>query len=292
MVVHNQIKNRINDPWKIDQGQSSLCGMAALYYAMAKKDSNAYEKLAKELFRTGEYRISNYIVKPHEKALSMYDVKPSDVTYKAMRMPEIDWIVLATTRSKESLNSHFVYNGFENSNIDMLKGVNWPEMLTRMCKEVGGFASVESHGLSFNAINNKKRPISGRVHDYFSHSDLEELQAIDKAHKWGRTILMMIDADMIDDKSSYNSLVDIGNDSHWVVYEGGLQLFDAKEKITTVLDNVYRLSFKIFTWGYNPVNQKDEFGEEANPKHKFIFEKQKISVESFKSNYYGYIEIF
>ncbi|QYS92314.1 hypothetical protein JJC04_07400 [Flavobacterium covae] len=87
--------------------------MAALYYAMLKRDSKEYKKLAQNLFRTGEYSIGKYIIKPHEKALSMYDVKTTDNNYIAMGMFEIDWIVLATTRSKVSLNDKFVYKGLK-----------------------------------------------------------------------------------------------------------------------------------------------------------------------------------
>ncbi|MET3047506.1 hypothetical protein, partial [Flavobacterium covae] len=293
MVVYEQIEDRVKDFWKIKQGSSSLCGMAALYYAMLKRDSKEYKKLAQNLFRTGEYSIEKYIIKPHEKALSMYDVKPTDSNYIAMGMFEIDWIVLATTRSKESLNDKFVYKGFEDGNIDMLKAVNWPDMLTRMCKEVAGFSNAISHDLGFNAINNKKRLISARVHDYFSNSDLEELIEIDKSHKLGHTNLMMIDADMIDNKSSYNSLVDIGNDSHWVVYEGGLQFYDKNGKVTSVLDDVDSLTFRIFTWGYNPVDYKNEKGKPMWDKNSvFLLGNNRISVKSFKSNYYGYIEVY
>ncbi|GAA3784572.1 hypothetical protein [Flavobacterium ginsengiterrae] len=171
--------DRVKDPWKINQGQSSLCGMAALYYAMTKRDPQAYEKLAKELFRTGEYNIGTYIVKPHEKALSMYETKPTDSNYKSMIMSEIDWIVLATTRSKESLNGQFVYNGFENGDMDMIKAVNWPDMLTRMCKEVAGFTYAESFGLNLLSIKDKKG-LEAKLHDYVSNYDLLELKKIVK----------------------------------------------------------------------------------------------------------------
>ncbi len=294
-IIENQITERVKEAWRIKQGSSSLCGMAALFYAMLKRDAKAYEKLAKTLYRTGEYDIDKYVIKPHDKALSMYEVKPTDKDYLNMGMFEIDWIVMATTRSKESLNDQFVYNGFESGKTDMLKAVNWPDLLTRMCKEVAGFGNVQSHNLGFNSINNKKRLISSRIHDYFSDSDLEELQEINKLHKWGRTILLMIDADMINDNSSYNSLVDIGNDSHWVVYEGGLQFFDLKGNATTVLKEVASLSFKIFTWGRNPVN-----GEYKRINGSIDFDKDVINlknkpginVSSFKSNYYGYIEVY
>ncbi|MCX8523666.1 hypothetical protein OF897_06990 [Chryseobacterium formosus] len=292
-VVYKQIEDRVKDFWRIKQGSSSLCGMAALYYAMLKRDPKEYKKLAQNLFRTGEHSIGKYTIKPHEKALGMYDVKTTDSNYIAMGMFEIDWIVLATTRSKESLDSKFVYKGFEDGRIDMLKAVNWPDMLTRICKEVAGFSNAISHNLGFNAINNKKRLVSARIHDYFSNSDLEELQNIDKAYKLGHTILMMIDADMIDNKSSYNSVVDIGNDSHWVVYEGGLQFFDKNSKVTSVLDDVESLTFRIFTWGYNPVDYKNEKGKPMWDKDSvFLLGNNTISVKSFKSNYYGYIEVY
>lgn len=62
----------------------------------------------------------------------------------------------------------------------------------------------------------------------------------------GHTNLMMIHADMIDDKSSYNFVVDIGKDSHWIVYEGGLQFFE-NGIVANALDDVETLTFKIFT---------------------------------------------
>lgn len=282
MIIHEQIKNRVNDPWKINQALTSLCGMAALYYAMAKRDPKGYEKLAKELFRTGEYAISSYILKPHEKALSMYDVNPSYDNYIAMEMPEIDWIVLATTRSKESLNDYFVYNGFENGDIDMLKAVNWPEMLTRMCKEVAGFSSAEAIDLGLLQIANKKG-MSGKLNDAIGDMDIMHLKIIDRKYKQGHTILMMIDSDMIEDKASYNPKA-LTTNIHWGVYEGGLNFLE-------VGDSKF-VGFRIYTWGYDPVKQLNEFDKEAKPNHKFIYKKQRISIKSFKSNYYGYVEVY
>jgi hypothetical protein len=280
--VHNQIKNRINDPWKINQAQTSLCGMAALYYAMIKRDAKAYEKLAKELFRTGEYSIGSYVIKPHEKALSMYEVNTSYDNYIALKMAEIDWIVLATTRSKESLNSQFVYNGFENDEIDMLKGANWPEMLTRMCKEVAGFTSAEAIDLGMLQISNKKG-ISGKLNDAIGGFDIMHLKIIDRKYKQGHTILMMIDSDMIKDKVNYD-LKALTTNVHWVVYEGGLSFVDVGESKF--------VGFSIYTWGFDPVNQKDEWGKEDEDKKPLIYGKERISIESFKSNYYGYIEVY
>lgn len=285
LKIHQQIKDRVKDPWKISQEYSSLCGMAALFYIMIKRDPKAYEKLAKQLFRTGQYKIDTYIIKPHEKALSMYETKTTDANYKSMGMQEIDWIVLATTRSGESLNDQFIYNGFENSDMDMIKAVNWPDMLTRMCKEVAGYANAESFGLNLLSIKDKKG-IGAKAHDYVSNSDLLELQTINKKYNAGHTILMMIDSDMIEDVSSYNPK-NLTTNSHWVVYEGGLNFLE-------VGDNKF-VHFNIYTWGLDFKNDylpQSRDKKEVPSKYNFLYSPYSIDVESFKSNYYGYIEVY
>lgn len=110
-----------------------------------------------------------------------------------------------------------MYNGFENGNMDMLKAVNWPDMLTRMCKEVAGFTNAESFDLGFLQIANKKG-MSGKLNDTIGEMDILNLKIIDRKYKEGHTILMMIDSDMIEGKPRYN-LNNLTTNSNWVVYE-------------------------------------------------------------------------
>ena len=103
MVVHEQAEARAKEPWRIDQGGTSLCGMASLFYLLAKKDGKGYIKLAKELFRTGEYKYNKYTIKPHEDAVEMYSVNPyKDKNHP--RLPEVDWLTLASVSSKEAIH--------------------------------------------------------------------------------------------------------------------------------------------------------------------------------------------
>lgn len=294
-LIEAQAEERAEDPWKIKQGGSSLCGMASLYNVLIKRDSQLYLKIVKDLLRTGECILDDYTISPHSSALEMYDVNPKSSTdYINMAMFEVDWLVLATTRSKES-TQNLIYKGKESGKMDMLKAVNWPDMLTRMGKQVAGFSNSKSQGLSKISINDKKTVVGARVYDYFSHSDLRELQKIDMLHGKGHHILMMIDADMIYNKSSYNSLVDVLNDSHWVVYEGNLVFYDDQQAPTLDLDEAKTVSFKIFTWGRDPnsaqyitLSKKQDIDKDVQN----MITKPGLKIKSFKSNYYGYIEMY
>lgn len=102
---------------------------------------------------------------------------------------------------------------------------------------------------------------------------------------------MMIDSDMIEDVSSYNPK-NLTTNSHWVVYEGGLTFFDVHGNITTKVEQAKKVFFSIYTWGYDPITQENELHVPADPINTLIYNKEKIYIESFKSNYYGYIEIY
>ncbi len=66
-----------------------------------------------------------------------------------------------------------------------------------------------------------------------------------------------------------------------------------ERKQTTKPDKADRVTFKIYTWGYNPVDYKNEKGKPMWDKNSvFLLGSNTISVKSFKSNYYGYIEVY
>ena len=180
----DQAQQRMSKPWMIDQAQSSLCGMACLYYILIQRNKSLYQRVAVELHRTGVYNFSNgYTIEPKS---SMYDIKPSDSNYKNMKMEEVDWIVLASTRSSES---NLRYDGIETGSFDQLGAVNWMGMLTRMCKEVAGYSSAKSHDLDLLDVG--KTIINKR------NFSIDKLFEMDKKYKSGKKIVMMIHPKMI-----------------------------------------------------------------------------------------------
>ena len=100
---------------------------------------------------------------------------------------------------------------------------------------------------------------------------------MEKAHKEGATVLMMIDSQMFDNIVSY-SYEDLFTKSHWIVYEGGLTFYDAANKPVKDIGEATTLSFKFATWGVAPSNS-----------HENLVNKKNISVSCFKSTFYGFI---
>ncbi len=168
-----------------------------------------------------------------------------------------------------------IYNGERENTIDQLSAVNWPDMMERLCHDFLGFQNVESVGLSINSLERRKSFLSIRRYDEQSNDDLYSLLEMEKAHKEGATVLMMIDSQMFDNIVSY-SYEDLFTKSHWIVYEGGLTFYDAANKPVKDIGEATTLSFKFATWGVAPSNS-----------HENLVNKKNISVSCFKSTFYA-----
>ena len=105
---------------------------------------------------------------------------------------------------------------------------------------------------------------------------LNNLEYMERTHKDGATVLMMIDSQMFDDIVSY-SYNDLLTKSHWIVYEGGLTFYDAANKPVEDIDKATKLVFKFATWGA------------PSDSHENLVNKKNISVSCFKSTFYGFI---
>ena len=88
----------------------------------------------------------------------------------------------------------------------------------------------------------------GGVSNEISGVALNILEYMERAHKEGATVLMMIDSQMFDDIVSY-SYKDLFTKSHWIVYEGGLKFLNESNNIVTDLKEATRFFFNFATWG-------------------------------------------
>ncbi|MFD2452087.1 DUF2345 domain-containing protein [Ideonella paludis] len=285
--VKTQAAQRVAEPWRIDQGQSSLCGMAALFYLMAQNKPGPYQKLATELHRKGQLKLGDYMVKPHFAAEdTMYELKPTEQRFTELKMSEVDWIVLAVSRSSESL---LAFDGLGTGGTDQFKSVNWPGLMAELTQAIGGFEQVESVDTSMLGVVVKKS-VFGQIYDAFSDSDIASLLEIDKLYQSGKKVMLMIDANMLNGGTKY-SIGDISR-SHWIVYEGNLKMFDRDGKFTTVSSETVTVSFSAYSYGTNP-NTSEKYLDNTDSKYLSEsmnnFRKNGISAKSWKSTYYGYI---
>ena len=303
--VKAQIIQRMGKPWLIDQSGTSLCGMACLFYVFAKLHPVEYGEFIIDMHHKGEATFHGYTIRPDVDAEErMYDMDPRGDNYpiwadangkERERMPMADWLSLAVLRSHVSstwtipvivkrfppiftlISKKMIYNGERENTIDQLAAVNWPDMMERLCRDFLGFQNVESVGLSFNSLERRKSILSIRRYDEQSNDDLYSLLKMEKAHKEGATVLMMIDSQMFENIVSY-SYNDLLTQSHWIVYEGGLIFYNAADKPVKEIGKAITLSFKFATWGVAPSDS-----------NKQLKNKKSISISCFKSTFYGFI---
>ncbi len=304
--VQDQIIQRVGEPWLIDQSGTSLCGMACLFYVFAKLHPVAYGKFIIDMHHKGEATFNGYTVRPDEDAAEeMYNMDPAGENYPVWtdangkvveRMPMADWLSLAVLRSHESttwiepmvLNpfppiiipvpKKMIYKGKRENTMDQLAAVNWPGMMERLCREFLGFQNVEST-LSMVLMKEQKHFFRGWLSDKMSDRDLRSLEDMEQAHKDGATVLMMIDSQMFENVVSY-SYMDLLTKSHWIVYEGNLKFYDKQGRDTTSIKDAASLSFDFFTWGMDPNGIM------------VALHHPKISIDCFKSTFYGYVVCF
>jgi hypothetical protein len=259
MIVEEEIKERTDDkkPWLVNQAGTSLCGMACIFYIFAKEKPNEYKKFVKELFRTGEATFNKYTVKPSEdlfkKETKMQMVKGKNITSAKGTggMPLVDFVTMAGTRNTDNSS----YKGGD----EMIQAINWPPLMIELCEKLLGYDDVSSKGV-YNPI----KPLI-----YTSYDMKVKIEDINKQIRSGYRLILMIDADLIDDVSDMSSL-----DLHWVVLESEIKEVQMLNKNGSI---DYELDFSVYTWGTEP------FGTTR-------YLKAPISKKHFINNYNGYVK--
>jgi hypothetical protein len=252
MQVEEEIKDRTdnNEPWKINQAGTSLCGMACIFYLFAKEQPAEYKKFAKELFRTGIAVVNDYTVNPD---IDIFEkkVNKSGFPMKTSNMPAVDYITMAATRNTDNSK----YKGGD----EEFQAINWPPLMTKLSEKFLGYKDVYSKG-----IYNPVKPLAYTTFDIKSKID-----DINDQLKAGYKLILMIDSDLIDDVWDVSAL-----DLHWVVLESPITWNYVPGFFTAKQDEI---DFKVYTWGVDP-----------NGTSRYL--KKAISSSHFMNNYNGYIK--
>lgn len=223
-TVEKEVKKRVEEPWRIKQGDSSLCGMACIFYLMAKQDGEGYKKFVMTLHQRGEAEYNGYAIKPGNTFYqdSFFDMDPQSSDYPP-KMPQADWIALASTRNHES--TFYAYEGKAGEDFN---AVNWPGIMVKLKEKL----------LDYTEVVDKT--------DFFMNPDTSHklgwLIEMQKAWQEGYKISVLIDSDMLEDSPTYFANF---NRWHWIVYEGNIWIDEAAGTYT----------FSYWCWGKEPIKK-------------------------------------
>jgi len=256
-VLENELHQRRNAPWKIDQRSTALCGIACIFYLLASENPDQYQRSVGQLHRYGSAIINCYEIRPPD---TLYEMNPETDKDYPKGMPNADWISLASVRSMESRW------GYRGRTKEIFSAINWPPMLMRLSRTLLGFKRVRFR-LSW--------PLKTYLNDLFFPNDkLNILIRIEKTYNAGRRILIMIDLDMLYDRANYSvrSLVRY----HWIVYDGLHRMEDIAGSPTEDPGRAETIYFNSYSWGMPATLSRTSKG---------------ISRNAFIRNFYGYIEM-
>jgi hypothetical protein len=121
------LRERVNDPTKIDQNQGSLCGPAAFFYCLLNTRPHLYTGYVIDLYYDGIGMINDLVVRPREQCRA-FTPRPDQIA-------DVDWIALASLR--DSSNSDLSYSTTDKE----FAGITMPhDMVSWFTK--AGFAGV------------------------------------------------------------------------------------------------------------------------------------------------------
>lgn len=131
-AIGDQLRERLKNPAKINQGNTPLCGPAAFLYWIAKEQKKAYVNYIIDLCELGHARLGHLKVKPSKDCLRS---SPKEMTYQC------DWVGLASLR--DSANDIFSVTPGENS----ISGITLPNTLASWFQQAGYDPVINSTNL-------------------------------------------------------------------------------------------------------------------------------------------------
>jgi|SRR6185369_15505489 hypothetical protein len=202
---------RIEDPNRIDQAGTPLCGPSAMVRSLAISNPDAYAQAAIDLYSKGSSRIGTLDVKAGNE-LKRAPV-PSNTN-------PADWLMLGSVR--DTSNWFLSPAGWFQNNF---AGVTLPMTIEKWFRSAGYTKVINDTSLLGGDIPSVKSMCAKRASDYFAD---------------GYYVAMLIDMNLLK-ASNQNDVISLYPD-HWVV-------LNSKIDNAGTMNYGDLCSFKIYTWG-------------------------------------------
>jgi len=137
--VASGLKELVQNPTLVNQGNLNLCGPAATFVLWSRRDPLAFAQYGIELFEQGESRIGNISVKPGSDLLNQ--------DYSAVRSrmkpvcPQAEWMMMSALRDSENTALDF-----EGTPEEDAEGITTPGEIAKWLIATGCYSSVVDEG--------------------------------------------------------------------------------------------------------------------------------------------------
>ncbi len=214
-----------------NQGWSSLCSAAAVFYCLQQDRPDLYRQIVLELGNRGETCLGNKVIKPREGCCHPKEYFVSN-NADVLKVSPIDWITLASLRDSTGI---FPYDSPD----DQFSGIT---DASTVIKWFGYFGAAR--------LNKPwKSPASSRDNNYGfidNHDKLYKIVELNNYLSNGKYAGVLINASLLGSDSQ--SLVA----NHWIVIVKPISLANGdkiNESSDLILISSKEIKFECFSWG-------------------------------------------
>jgi hypothetical protein len=215
--IISDIRDRLSNPFQIQQGEQPFCGPAAVVFELIRKQPERYIDICQNLYEHGSFDgLTKNITASGRLCRS----------YGNLRMAQADWMLLATLR--DCANKIVPINPKAPKLIREFGGITKPWEISGWVREVLGYSQAKSHPTI----------LSG---------EFRALQEAQNTIESGGVVFGLINADGLLGNSSFlASRFQRIYPNHWVVILGDISI-EPSTKITK--NKRSRVKFDIYSWG-------------------------------------------
>ena len=215
--IVSDIRDRINNPYQMQQGEQPFCGPAAVVFELIRKQPHRYIDICQSLYEDGSFDGYTKRITAAGRLCR---------SYGNLRMAQADWMLLATLR--DCANMLLPIHPKAPTIIREMGGMTKPWEVNRWVRELLGYTTTKSH----------PTPL---------WNEFRALQEADNIINAGGVAFGLINSHgLLGNNSFFASRFHRLYPSHWVTILGNICI----ESPTQITKNKRtRVEFDIYSWG-------------------------------------------
>jgi hypothetical protein len=172
-TVIGEMRDRLSNPFAINQGGQPFCGPAAVLFELVRKQPERYVELCQNLFAIGGFHSQNHYIAASDELRA--------ASTGNLRMAQVDWMVLATLRDAET--QLFPVEPNAPDLIRNLAGMTKSWELIGWVKEILGYQQVDyNHAYLLNDLSALQKAETAIAHGGVAFSLITAEGLI--SHEW------------------------------------------------------------------------------------------------------------